>query len=267
MSGHHEHSPASRKRKRALQPMARKASKGDAKEAAHQPGRKANLSRSRAITDFKRSYGDDLAHHKVFEATAARVVGGNVRAIYAGCHRHVTLAAYCAHTVFVDCDARIASFYADEAIADWVASRNPGATFAFLEASFDAPMQGIADFSFDLLVSLSAGLASGHCARYVRPGGLLLVNDSHADARNAYVNYPHHWRLVAVWSTAEGSWVDDSKVLEKCFQVRPKTAEGRKSVPTCMTPDQVNESVTQGVVAKRSFLTLVEYHFYLFEKR
>ena len=50
--------------------------------------------------------------------------------------------------------------------------------------TFDAEPSG----SFDLLISLNAGFISQHCSHFLKPGGLLLVNNGHYDANRAYVD-------------------------------------------------------------------------------
>jgi len=50
--------------------------------------------------------------------------------------------------------------------------------------------------SFDLLISQWAGPVGQRCRRYLRPGGILLANDSHGDAGLA--NLDPAYRLVAV---------------------------------------------------------------------
>ena len=42
--------------------------------------------------------------------------------------------------------------------------------------------------SFDLLISLNGGFISQHCCRFLKNGGLLLVNNGHYDANRAYVD-------------------------------------------------------------------------------
>ena len=42
--------------------------------------------------------------------------------------------------------------------------------------------------SFDLLISLNAGFISQRCSHFLKPGGLLLVNNGHYDANRAYVD-------------------------------------------------------------------------------
>jgi hypothetical protein len=65
----------------------------------------------------------------------------------------------------------------------------------FIAGDYRGPL-GLADESFDLLVSLYAGFVSEHCTRYLRVGGHLLVNPSHGDAAMASID--QRYRLVAV---------------------------------------------------------------------
>jgi hypothetical protein len=98
---------------------------------------------------------------------------------------------------YVDSDARAARFFADRDEVDAIVAEFgiEGATWTFRHADYRTEL-GLADESFDLLVSLYAGFVSEGCARYVRPGGWLLVNSSHGDV--ALTALSAQWELVGV---------------------------------------------------------------------
>lgn len=105
-------------------------------------------------------------------------------ALYPGSFTHLTPAFIFPCTCFVDTDRRAASFFADPAVLDLVRQRKrypepPVVRFhaADYAMGLDEPVG-----SFDLLISQYAGFVSRDCKRYLRQGGYLLANNSHADA-------------------------------------------------------------------------------------
>ncbi len=52
--------------------------------------------------------------------------------------------------------------------------------------------------SYDLLISQYAGFISQHCKRYLKIGGILLVNNSHGDASMAYIDDDYELQAVAI---------------------------------------------------------------------
>mgnify|MGYP003492608944 FL=1 len=96
--------------------------------------------------------------------------------------------------------------------------------------------------SFDLLISLSAGLLAEPCTKYVAKDCHLLVNDSHGDASMTFVNCD--WNLVAYWDND----VLSCENLERCFQVQQKD----KST-VALTRAQAQEAVETGTVSMRSY--------------
>lgn len=108
-------------------------------------------------------------------------------ALYPGSFDHVTPAFVFPVNCFVDMDSEAARFFADPSLRDLIAQRKvyeEEATVRFYAADYE---QGIAETeeSFDLLISLNAGFVSQHCKRYLKIGGVLLVNNLHGDASMA----------------------------------------------------------------------------------
>ncbi len=69
--------------------------------------------------------------------------------------------------------------------------------------------------SFDLLISQWAGPVGQRCRRFLRPGGLLLANDSHGDATLA--NLDPAYELVAVVNRRGGKHVVSDDNLDRYF--------------------------------------------------
>ncbi len=92
---------------------------------------------------------------------------------------------------YVDVDRRAAGFFADEAGVREIIAEHPGGPASpavrFVHADYRETL-GLDDGTFDLLVSLYAGLVSESCTGYLRVGGSLLVNPSHGDAALASID-------------------------------------------------------------------------------
>lgn len=115
------------------------------------------------------------------------------------------------------------------------------------------------DSDYDLLISLSAGAIAEPCSSYFSEGGYLLVNDSHSDARIAFVSAD--WQLMAYWDDEKSAFTTDN--LDRCFQVIQKGSEETAS----LSKKQAQESAAIGTKSKRSFKLLVEPMFFLFQKK
>ena len=105
-------------------------------------------------------------------------------ALYPGSFAHVTPAFVYPLTCFVDMDRQAARFFAMPGLCELVERRKlyPEAPrIRFHACNYEEELAEAAA-SFDLLISLHAGFVSQHCKRYVKVGGMLLVNNSHGDA-------------------------------------------------------------------------------------
>ncbi|MEN7547131.1 hypothetical protein AAG747_04385 [Rapidithrix thailandica] len=111
--------------------------------------------------------------------------------LYPGSFVHITPAFIFPHVVFVDNDKNAKRFFNNldqvkriiEAKKDY--TEEP--TIEFLGQNYQAPLP-LAENKIDLLISHYAGIISQPCKQYLRVGGLLLVNNSHADAGVAYLD-------------------------------------------------------------------------------
>lgn len=214
------------------------------------------------LARYKRAYkggGTKDPHYAilkgVLEHTNAQIV------LYPGCHRHITPALFFPNVTFVDYDTNVAPLYHPEntPVQNYMAHNkvyDGDSNYKFHCCNVN-PIKGIPNLSasYDLLISLSAGLLAEACTRYVQPGGYLLINDAHSDARTVFAQ--GDWQLYAYW--------DDERFhttnLERCFQVIQKD---QSTAP--ITKEQAKESVEIGAVRKRSFKLLFEPMFFLFQK-
>ena len=121
------------------------------------------------------------------------------RVLYPGSFVDVAASFVFPTVTYLDMDRRAAKFFGDAEGVDEIiaANQTSGGTRAveFIAADYREAL-GLADESFDLLVSLYAGFVSEYCTQYLRIGGFLLVNPSHGDAAMASID--DRYRLAAV---------------------------------------------------------------------
>ena len=99
----------------------------------------------------------------------------------------------------------------------------PSFRFHHLDYSTDLP---IGDGTIDVLVSLYAGFITESCTRYLTPGGLILVNNSHGDASMATLDDDNE--LVAAVQSRDGDYRIDTTNLADYLKPKrgqPPTAE------------------------------------------
>jgi len=178
------------------------------------------------------------------------------RVLYPGCHRHVTASLVFNDVVYVDNYSKIKSCFIDEKVLDWVSSNKEykeKAEIKFIGKNFESDF-GEKVESFDLLMSLSAGIVTTSCSKYVKKLGYVLVSDAHFDARMLYLDLD--FELTHVWDSERKKFDDDADALSGHFT----TMDGK-----AITKDQVQESIDKPK-AKRSFKLQKEILFYLFQK-
>jgi SAM-dependent methyltransferase len=128
-----------------------------------------------------------------------------VRVLYPGCWVDVSASFVWPHVTYVDNDKAAARFFADTASVDAliethhddVGGHNKARTWEWVPHDYTAASLPVGEpGSFDALLSFYAGPVTHSCARFVRPGGIIVANDSHGDAGVAAVT--DGLRLVAV---------------------------------------------------------------------
>jgi len=147
----------------------------------------------------------------------ARREFGAARGLYPGCFVHVTPSFFIPDMVYVDSIASAARFFRARKASALVAREKVyagDAQIAFHPLDYTDPLP-LVDASFDLLISQYAGPISEHCRRYLRPGGILIANNSHGDAGLAH-NDPA-FELVAVINRRGTRFTLSTKALDACF--------------------------------------------------
>ena len=141
---------------------------------------------------------------RLFDAVRAAVGGDSV--LYPGSFVDISPSFIYPSVTYVDTDERTPGFFADTAGIREIISREDGPSspeVRFVHGDYEGDL-GVADGSFDLLVSLYAGFVSEHCTNYLKLGGVLLVAPSHGDVAMASID--KRYELVGVVSSRTGEY-------------------------------------------------------------
>ena len=119
-------------------------------------------------------------------------------ALYPGCFVHITPSFTFPKVIYVDNDGKAKKFFSNKLLVkEMIDSRkqyNDESNFEFIGQDYNKPLS-LKEQSFDLLISHYAGIISQPCKKYLKRGGLLLANNSHADAGIAYLD--SDFKLIA----------------------------------------------------------------------
>lgn len=110
--------------------------------------------------------------------------------LYPGSFAHVTPSFVIPEMVYADSDRRCPAFFSASETAEFIRSRAeyrsvPRVRFHAADFTKGLPEPGS---HFDLLISLYAGFVSYYCKKHLKPGGILLANNSHGDSGLAYLD-------------------------------------------------------------------------------
>jgi len=142
---------------------------------------------------------------------------GIANAIYPGSYIQVSPSFIFPHVVYIDSDKNAIRFFQSESLAEIVDARkeypeDPEIIFHGMDYT---NLIGDYQARFDLLISQYAGFISGVCKPYLRPGGYLLVNNSHGDAGMASLD--GDYRLVATAHRRKGKYRLSTASLKDYF--------------------------------------------------
>lgn len=133
--------------------------------------------------------------------------------LYPGCSVHVTPSLYFPHVVYVDQSEAAEKFFSDEtSILEFVNRHKQyqqSAYIRFIRQDYFQPLP-LREAGFDLLLALFAGGIARSCARYLKPGGLLLTNNHQGDAVDAA--QPGSLELSAVIQFKKGDYKINNKL-------------------------------------------------------
>ena len=156
------------------------------------------------------------------------------RVLYPGSYLHITPSLFFPSVCYVDSLVGVADALADPDLRRYVADRRDypeGPEIRCYEQDYHT-FTSEPEASFDLLISLNAGLVSQASKRFLASGGLLLVNDEHYDARRAFVDL--EYILTAVFAGEDLCMETSESKLAAYF----KTGRG-----TLLTPEMVESDV------------------------
>jgi hypothetical protein len=138
-------------------------------------------------------------------------------ALYPGSYTHVTLSFYIPHVVYVDSDPKAKKIFNDiESVQRFVDQHKTYAEDAIIEwygQSYAKPIP--TKKKVDFLFSQYAGPISQDCKQYLKKGGILVANNSHADAGLAFLD--PDYELVAVAQNHADKVRISEKNLEEYF--------------------------------------------------
>ncbi|MGB7859783.1 MAG: hypothetical protein WBM90_04745 [Acidimicrobiia bacterium] len=193
--------------------------------------------RTLALWDKQDAHKGD--RKRLFTAVKAAIGDGSV--LYPGSYVDVGASMAFSSVTYVDVDKRAARFFSDtEGVSEIISSEGGSPTAAVSFIHGDYTNLGLGAGSFDVLVSLYAGLVSEACTDYLRIGGTLLVNSSHGDAAMASID--PRYELSGVVTSQTGDYRVRTDNLST--YLIPKK-------PVSVTPQTLHES-GRGIAYTRS---------------
>lgn len=136
---------------------------------------------TKSFTDYIEHIGDRTA---LYEAVAAHT--GAQRVLYPGSYLDLAPSYVWPDVTYLDSDARARKAFAEAETARELAKLKrhyaSEPTIGFVAGDYTQTLGELPAAGWDLAISLYAGPVSEHVARCLKPGGWLLVNNSHADA-------------------------------------------------------------------------------------
>ncbi len=210
----------------------------------------------RALKTYLSYYRDKYAgQHDLL--WAFRLVGehfGCRRALYPGSYLHVTPSLVFPEVCYVDSVKNIGSALASPQLLEYVNKHKDYAADAGIRCYEEDYVNFASEplASFDLLISLNAGFISQACRTFLKPGGLLLVNNGHYDADRAYVD--PGYRLVGAVDGGSLFLESSPPGLSQYF----RTVKGE-----ILTPEMVAANA-KGPPSKAGFRPAREAEAYLF---
>jgi len=177
------------------------------------------------------------------------------RVLYPGSYLHVTPSLVFPEVCYVDSVKGIAAALASPDLLEYVSTHKDyleDVCVRCYEEDYSS-FTGEPHASFDLLISLNAGFISQACRTFLKPGGLLLVNNGHYDAARAHVD--PDYRLIGALDG--GSLLLDSSHPDLSSHFR--TAKGE-----ALTPEMV-EADAKRPPSRARFMPSREMEAYLFQ--
>ena len=125
-------------------------------------------------------------------------------AVYPGSYVHISPSFIFPETVYIDTDSKAVTFFKSGQLQSYVEKRKEYSErpdIRFFDSDYREIIPELVN-RFQLMISQYAGFISEYCKPYLEPGGILLVNNSHADAGLASLD-PDYTFIAAVRKTAD----------------------------------------------------------------
>lgn len=167
---------------------------------------------------YKKWYIDrDCEQLDLFEIIAKQYKIKSV--LYPGSFVHITPSFFIPYACYVDLDNKACSFFKDISSVENIVqkraiNKNLKPIIKFYSQDYTEPIPE-REKSFDLLISQYAGFICEPCKKYLKPGGYLLVNNSHGDAGIA--NLDKDYTLVGVIKKSQSKHTISQKSLSDYF--------------------------------------------------
>ena len=112
------------------------------------------------------------------------------RVLYPGSFVHIAPSLFFPEVVYVDTDRRARDFFGRREVLEYAREHRAYEGEPAIQFHPVDYRTGINETrrSFDLLISQYAGFVSMYCRDYLKPGGILLANNSHGDASMASID-------------------------------------------------------------------------------
>ena len=122
------------------------------------------------------------------------------RVLYPGSHVHITPSLVFPDVTYIDSFRNTYKFFESEDVKEFIKKNQeyPGeAKFKFYQQSFFSDFPEELE-SFDVVISQYSGLIGQAVKKYIKKGGILVCNNSHADASMASID--KDYELVGVYN-------------------------------------------------------------------
>ena len=157
-----------------------------------------------------------------------------ISGLYPGSFVHITPSLVIPKMVYVDMDKRCEPFFNNDKTRAFVEKKKEyeeRATYRFHKADFTEGFEEKKG-SFDILISLYAGLISKYCGRFLKKGGILLANNSHGDAPLAYLD--ERFELIGVVKRNGNRFSHSEKELDSYFIPKGKLKLDKETIEKTM---------------------------------
>ena len=138
-------------------------------------------------------------------------------ALYAGSFVHITPSFVIPNVVYVDTNKQARAFFKDPSVHEFVSKKKMYDEKSMISFHYKDYRKDIGEpkESFDLLISQYSGFVSQFCKKYLKIGGILLVNNSHGDASMASIDTDY--KFISVLNKRQNKYTLSEKNLDSYF--------------------------------------------------